>query len=247
MPAKAEIAQLSDNLNKSDMPATLAALSRLESQGIKPTAIAAGLSDLIRQSAAETSIEPWQVALLRQLLDVSASHRPQEALEISLLSSVAERVETKSSQTGAVNSSAQIIRDVPPVSKLAIKSDKIAEPAARKVNRANPSFDLSQWDEVIERCKKQAASVYTALRLANPDYSDGVLTLSFQFPLHQKKLELAKNKDLVAQIIEEICGQRISLKTVLDKRPAQKTLDNGPVSPVSSISNIFGSAEVLEA
>lgn len=247
MPAKSEIAKLADNLDRGDMSATLAGLSQLESQGIKPTAIAAGLSELIRRSAAEASIKPWQAALLRQLLDVSASHRPQEALEISLLSSVAERAKTPNDQPKAVNSSARSTPAGEPASKLAIKSDKIAKPVTKPTENLASSFNLSQWDEVIECCKKQAASVYTALRLASPDYSNGVLTLSFQFPLHQKKLELAKNKDLVAHIIEEICGQSIALKTAIVKRPPDDVLDSPPVSPVSSISNIFGSAEVLEA
>jgi len=110
------------------------------------------------------------------------------------------------------------------------------------------SFDLSQWDDIIERCKKQAASIYTALRLASPDYSDGTLTLGFQFPLHQKKLELAKNKELVTHIIEDACGQKVSIKTALNKANADRPEPaSSNMSPVSSISNIFGSAEVMEA
>ena len=246
MPAKTEIAKLAENLDKADMPATLATLSQLESQGIRPTAVAAALSELIRHYATETSVKDWQIDLLRQLLDVSASHRPQEALEISLLSSVAGRNDAKNSQSIEVQPISRKTQSGQPVSKLAISAERIDEPAVKKPGRSNSSFDLGQWDEIIDRCKKQAASVYTALRLASPDYSDGTLTLSLQFPLHQKKLELAKNKSLVSRIIEDISGQRVDLKIILDKKTMPRALDS-PASPVSSISNIFGSAEVLEA
>ena len=249
MPARSQITELANSLERADMPATVAALSQLEGQGIKPGAIAAGLSELVRQSASEMPIKTWQLKLLRELLDVSASHRPQEALEISLLSAAADRIPAK--QAGAAASrSSESTQKSHTISKLAIEPDTTTDQADKEAGSgwAKASFDLSQWDDIIERCKKQAASIYTALRLASPDYSDGTLTLGFQFPLHQKKLELAKNKDLITRIIEDACGQKIVIKTALNKADADK---QEPVSsnmtPVSSISNIFGSAEVMEA
>jgi len=248
MPAENEIIKLADKLDQADMPGSLQILNKLEGQGIKPASIAAGLSDKLRQQALRASIEPWQAALLRQLLEVPASHRPQEALEISLLSAIVDRLAPIQKLSSA--QPAEKLQTRQPGSGSSTESDKITKSVAAKPDSASNQqpFDLSIWEDIVECCKQQAASVYTALRLATPDYSKGVLTLSFQFPLHQKKLELAKNKDLVAQIIQEVCGQRISIKTSLKKpKDFDQVVASAKPSPISSISNIFGSAEVMEA
>lgn len=245
-PTASEIAKLSQHLSNADMAETLAKLNDLEAQGIKPLAIASGLSENIRQLAKAGTAQAWQIKLLKDLLDISASPRPQEALEVRLLSSVADRSQPAAKPSPPAH---QNPRTEEPVSHLSIEADKISEPASKPPSQPTAAeFDLKLWAEVVERCKKQAASIYTALRLADPAYEDGRLTLSFQFPLHQKKLELAKNKDLVSHIIKEICGQKITIETVISKKRLP-TVKDSPANPpvVSNISNIFGAAEVIEA
>jgi len=248
LPAAAEIKQLADKLDQADMPGTLEVLNNLQGQGIRPGAISAGLSELIRAQAGSGSAQPWQIALLKELLDVAGSHRPQESLEVSLLSSITDRSDVKSVQPDiAPQAPKKNIVKEQPVSKPEITTEKVSESEAKAPPALHTSFDLSLWNEVINRSKKEAASIYTALRLAHPDYNDGVLTLNFQFPLHQKKLDLAKNKDLVAHIIQEVCGQHVKIKTELNKPASPSPLvDPAEVPSVSSISNIFGGAEVLE-
>jgi len=247
LPAAIEVEELLNLLSKADMPAALAKLNDLESRGIKPTAIASGLSESIRRLAKQGEAQAWQINLLKDLLDVPSSPRPQENLEVRILSVLAERSKTvadRPAQRSQNNFSTE-----EPVSGLAIVVDKLSEPAPKPIDtkKLSGSFDLSQWDEVIDHSKKQAASIYTALRLATPTYEDDVLTLNFQFPLHQKKLELAKNRELVARIIKDICGQTIVIKTKLNKEPVESKEEVAVPAVVSSISNIFGAAEVIEA
>lgn len=235
LPAAVEVEELLGLMSKADLPAALAKLNDLESRGIKPTAIASGLSERIRHLAKQGDAQAWQIALLKDLLDLPASPRSQEKLEVSILSIMPGR--------------SNIINNGEPVSNLTIPADEISQPAPAPADAAKPSgrFDLGQWDKVIDHSKKQAASIYTALRLAAPTYADGVLTLNFQFPLHQKKLELAKNKELVAKIIKEICGQTVIINTKLNKESSGSEKETTAPAVVSSISNIFGAAEVIEA
>lgn len=242
-PKASEISKLLDLLAAADMPGALAKLGSLEFQGVKPAAIASGLSENIRQLAKAGTAESWQIDILKAMLEVGTSPRPQEKLEVEILGSLARRAPAKTSATPA-----QVQAPEKPASKLSISIDEVREPAkAGSPNRQADDFDLSLWEEVIEVCKKQAASVYTALRLASPAYDKGILTLNFQFPLHQKKLELAKNKGLVVKIIEDICGQKLIIKTAIVKKPAQTAKPKDTAPAVSSISNIFGAAEVIEA
>lgn len=248
LPAQSEIDELFGQLSNADMPGTLAKLNDLEYRGVKPAAIATGLSEKVRQLAKVGEVDSWQIDLLKDMLDIPSSSRPQEALEVRILTSLSGRGRPMNYQDSMKSRNNSQAHET--TSRLSITSDNISEPVTKTSieSRVPGDFDISRWDEVVEHCKKQAASIYTALRLASPAFDDGTLTLSFQFPLHQKKLEIAKNKELVAQIIKDICGQTIVINTKIDKKPAvqvDKELMAPPV--VSNISNIFGAAEILEA
>jgi DNA polymerase-3 subunit gamma/tau len=128
------------------------------------------------------------------------------------------------------------------------------EPKATPPSATTSEFDLAQWPQVLDKVKTKAASLYTALRLAEPRLEDDKLVLAFQFPLHQKKLAQAKNLDLVGKIIEEISGAKLTVSCIVDKsvepepaRPASNPAepDNNP--SLETISNIFGAAEMLES
>jgi hypothetical protein len=71
--------------------------------------------------------------------------------------------------------------------------------------------------------------------------------LGFRFPLHQKKLDAAKNKDMVAQIIHDLCGQTIEVKTEIIKKNEPVEVSSPLPEEISTISSIFGNAEVVEA
>jgi DNA polymerase III subunit gamma/tau len=241
LPEAGEAQALLDSLSKANSASTLEKLSTIQQKGVNAPAIAAELSKLLRGQAVNSQIERWQIQLLRDLLEVSASHRPMEALEIALLnaSSHPDRPQTDT-------------KPLRPAALLEIEAtDSIEQPVRPKEKTPSPKtqpFDLSLWDSVVDKSKHQAASIYTALRLAKPSYSQDVLLLSFQFPLHQKKLNLAKNKELVSQIILEICGSKVKIETTVDKfsQPVEIDQDKTPAT-VGAISNIFGGAEVLEA
>jgi hypothetical protein len=117
-------------------------------------------------------------------------------------------------------------------------------------------FDLSMWPEILSEIKNRAASIYTALRLAEPGISDGTLILSFQFPLHKKKLEQSKHIVLIGEVIQEFTGSNMEVKCVLSEKPIKKIISDKvrsvatvaqQPSELSTISNIFGGAEVLES
>jgi DNA polymerase-3 subunit gamma/tau len=241
LPAAAEINQLLAELDNHNPPAILARLSEIEQKGVTPQAVAASLSTQLRQIATEKELTASQLKLLARLLEVSASHRPKEALEIALL----------------IIASPQSGPRIPPSNVETAQPEPVVEsdqppPVAAKQSSKKPAatadFNLDMWDELIDRAKRQAASIYTALRLAKPNLENSVLTLSFQFPLHQKKLELVKNKELLSQIISEICGDSVSIKTELVQNSAvQEILEAEKPAHLGAISNIFGGAEVLEA
>jgi DNA polymerase III subunit gamma/tau len=243
MPAKTEITKLMDKIAAGSQAGVIEQLNEVESRGVSPTAIAEALSELIRQTAGNNQAKAWQIGLLNSLLDVSASHRPQDSLEVALLSAATNLEPAE--ETSAITPKAQPAKIEPEQVTENVQPVKPTQKTTAEKKIAE-SFDLSQWNTVLDRCKQEAASIYTALRLAEPTYTGGRLTLNFQFPLHQKKLEQAKNKSLVQKIIEEVCSERLSIESVLTKRTGPSTAIERPAE-LSSINNIFGNAEVIEA
>lgn len=89
--------------------------------------------------------------------------------------------------------------------------------------------------------------------MATPIFKDDELLLSFQFPFHKKRLEEPKNKQLLSDVIAQLTGTNITITCVIDKAAQKKPVPNSQAEteppakdPLDTISNIFGSAEVLE-
>jgi len=229
-PIKA-VDELLDLVAKGNSGLVIKKLIEIEEQGVNPTAIAASLADKLRRQALSSNITKIQIGLLKSLTQVSASSRPQEALEIALLESVsldeevADGHEDKQTET----------------------EPQPKSPSPTISNDEKTSFSLSRWSEVLDKAKLEAASIYTALRLAEPQLSGDVLTLSFQFPLHQKKLDQTKNKDLVAKVIYEVTGATIIIETQVRPKVKMSQISVEPeIEPAGAIHSIFGGAEVME-
>lgn len=272
LPAASTIDNLVDSLGSSQNTQIMAGLEELRAQGVAPAAVARQLAAKLRASLLGGNNQPWLTQLLKKLLEVPGSSRPQDYLEIALLEA-AQHNQPEST-------SAQELDRKPPTKKPPGEATAVG-PAAGKPGgesvaggsaagkppvalsaghspsiKASPrDFNLADWPAVIERVKVEAASIYTALRLAEPRLENHKLTLAFRFPLHQKKITQSKNLDLIGRIIEETCGAKVELACEVDKtlsQAAAEPVDKPPTGgrekadPLQSISNIFGAAEVLE-
>lgn len=238
LPPVQTIKEILKQVTAGQATAIIDSLDSLKETGVSAPTAASAIAKEIRQIVIQGKSHPALVNLLKQLIEVGASSRPYDLLEIYLLeasgqfespNTVKVQEKTKKAQAAVIN------------------SPKVDAPLLPK----SANFDISAWPGVVEAAKQKAASLYTALRLAEPDFSDGVLTLKFQFPLHQKKLALAKNQALVSELIEGLTGQRVNIECVVDKsafkspRPVSVKKDSAP-DHMRSINNIFGPAEVME-
>lgn len=252
LPPGEAIVGLADAISAGDSSRALTILMDLRDQGTSAPKIASELSSDLREKLIKGDAGSWIPALLRQLLLVPASQNPYDQLEISILEASSAQIRP----AGAKAPVSDQTRDKQVPSDHA-ESEDLTE--NRFSGNGESHFDLSLWPEVTAQVKQKAASVYTALRLAQPSLSRRTLTLSFQFPLHQKKVSQAKNLDIVGRVIEEVVGTKLTIKCIVDKniRPMAVTgklpeYTAGPESiddkmPIKAISNIFGAAEVLES
>lgn len=251
----------------------VALLNSFKEQGYQAGQIAKQLAGRLRASLLDgtTPITPQEITkLLSELLAVPAAHDQQAALEIALLDVVLKNDKV-------VTKAAPVVREpnpVTPVISKAKKEPKITapvpetapEPAVNKpaLTEIEPAFkatpgqplDGGLWDQALQTIKKSHNTLYSVARMAVPQIEGDELTLAFGFAFHQKRLNEVKNKQIIADIMMEIMGRPISINCVVDQAastPAKAASVTPPVAAttttnaISTISNIFGGAEVLES
>ena len=248
LPASSDVNSLFGSIQAADIKAVSKKLSDIHGQGAGAVELAAALSKEIRTFVISGEAGPLDTELLKDLVNVKASPQPAEYLEIVLLGATANRSAAKPTAKLPDTPTSQPV-EKPQVTKAA----RISTPALNKSSPKSPpsdapdSFSLDIWPQVIAKSKEQAASIYTALKLASPMYGNGTLTLAFEFPLHQKKLAQTKNKIMIIDIIKQLCGEKVLVECVIDKG-SELDDDEVPQSQNSlhSIANIFGGAEMIE-
>lgn len=228
------------------------------------------LMDASNILAAEQSIQ-----LLDKLLGVPAAHDQMARLELILIESVmhsspvavptkmpSQPIEAKT----PIEAPKVKARPTGPASEPQVKISKTEEPkveAAKEPSqdiKSSPAadatpFDQNAWNEVLTNLKKTHNTLYSVARMAEPTISDHELTLTFGFAFHQKRLNETKNRQVISDVIEKVTGQSIQINCVVgivSGKPKELSVEP-PVAAsttsdsLSTISNIFGSAEVLES
>lgn len=126
------------------------------------------------------------------------------------------------------------------------------------------AFDESVWPEMLAILKKQYNTLYSIVRIATPVFTSEGLELGFSFAFHKKQVAEAKNRKIISDILKDLTGETIVIECTVVKKgspapnpaAAELVADQAitPATPVasskpdiSSISNIFGGAELLES
>lgn len=243
LPAAEIIDHLLAAAEAGDPRTALELMDNLKDQAVSPAAVSKALSVRVRLRLLESADNTqWLTTLLKDLLEVTSSINSQESLELAIL------------EAAAVNRDRP---DQPQPPKTNNRQDSNTEIDPSATDRSSPtqklaSLSTSQWSDILNRIKSQAPSLYTALRLAEPNIVKGTLYLSFAFSLHQKKAQEARHIKLIGQAIEDITGAKLVIKCSVDKqvndsRSLVPTVGENYPNDLKAISNIFGSAEVLES
>lgn len=111
---------------------------------------------------------------------------------------------------------------------------------------ATGDFDIAAWPVVLAAIKKKYNTLYGILRMAVPTVEDGVLTLACKFAFHQKQINESKNRKIISDIIIEQTGHPVEIVCVVAEKNAEAS-QNTTKDTVTNVSDIFGSAEVLES
>lgn len=270
-----EIQQLLDYARSGNTEKLIATTRHLNERGISPSASANQLLSILSSQTPS----PQTIALMKELLQVSSSQQKSLALEITLIQfalkntlSATEKPEARAAavalptKTEAKPTTVKENRE-PPSTKKEAPEEKPVEAAKTELKEPVKSGakqgELEEfWPDILKEIKERNGSLYTVMRLAQPNLSGETLTLTFQFPFHKKRLEDVKHISLISEIVSNHIDLQPVIEAIVDpslkQEPteefAQRTELGAAPSPdpahaslITSVQDIMGGGEVIDA
>jgi DNA polymerase-3 subunit gamma/tau len=264
------VAELHNAVQSGDSSQLVSSLGSLYGEGYEPAAIAAQLSGLLRKQVldgggAQDAVQI--LGVLQQLLDVPAARSPRQLLELILLRAglgvagapVTTTVPAATPAVPTVNPQPKTPVAVPtpqpaaaaaPVPKATSPAQPMAKDPAPKTEVVAPTVTaitttadvLDLWQAALNEIKNQYNVLYGIARMAKPQLDGDTLTLGFKHGFSQKRINEAKNRKIFADVVERLRGTPTEIICVVIE---PDTATNAP--DVSTVSNIFGGAELLES
>ncbi len=245
------------NVESHNLQQIAKSLTELRTQGIQSTQIAKQLSAKIRQrliSDSSVIVTLSEVELLSDLLNISATTEPDIALEVALFKTALDKNIDPILQT---MSKTQSKADISTKPKKGLSSEKKAEKEsivhdlAVSKHKELSELDETSWQEVLSAIKSKYNTLYGIARMATPRFEKDKLTLVLNFAFHLKRLEDPKNKGYIQELIAQTTGQNVSIEFLLDKHVIKQNSQQleeeaSKELNLETISNIFGSAEIVE-
>jgi DNA polymerase-3 subunit gamma/tau len=243
-----------------DTAALLQQLSDLYNRGASENELAKQLGEAVRHKLITNQpglAQADALALLRGLLTVPAATQPKAQLELVLLEVLlpqqpitTPRAEPLPALTEAALPELEPL-EVPPEIAATIEPEPLP-PLAPVLSEQIAGTD-ELWQAILQALKATNNTLYGVARMARVDRSDRSLVLTFEFAFHYKKLNDAKNKKIIEDILQSKSAEALVLeithepKTTPVSEPRAVTITKVPDQAYESISNIFGSPEVLES
>ncbi len=222
-------------------------LSELKMQGYNSSSLASQLSETLRNQLLDDNLYLGDInvaKLLKSLINVPASSNPDRYLEVVLLDEVlSSNTLNESVKTEKLNDAEKPSKKDP--SKPIMENiPKNIDP----VSKSADSFDAKVWPQILADIKVHHNTLYSIMRMSQPSYDGKTLTLSFAFDFHNKRLNDAKYRQIISDVIKRHTSDNVTLVTIVDRQQSQsKPAKIETKSNIESISNIFGTVEVLDS
>ncbi|MDZ7785702.1 MAG: DNA polymerase III subunit gamma/tau [Candidatus Saccharibacteria bacterium] len=282
-PPKELVSELVDLLREGDPRQLVNKLEALSVQGYLAEEIAHQMSGQLRESvlAGDTQQHEEMISLIAELIEVPASRDPETLLEVTLLkhcvpskSSAPARVAKSSvsadpkppqtppkpsepSKSRSTKAEAQKNKQEKSEKSRTPKKTKQEPKEQKKPEQPAPPTDAQlndeAWEQTLAKLKTSHSTLYSIARMATFRTNGTSVTLAFKFPFHKKRMETAKNKALLQELLHGYSGISAEITCeVLEKQPERENYTPAPAQPVDNgsleaVSNIFGGGEVLES
>jgi DNA polymerase-3 subunit gamma/tau len=264
--SKKAVEGLIDALLKNDFADANKKLTELENQGTNTASLIPQLTRHL-QILAPKHTELYR--LLDELIEVPRSYNPKLKLRTTLTKfalpeqkvlAPTPSVQTVSHKPAPVAAPKPILHVEKPQPKAAPRKPATAEPEKAAGSKLKGIND-DQWAQILARTKEESAPLYGMLRQGEPDFDadSQTLTLKFRYALHQKRIDEAKSKKTIADIMLELLGGAPIIKAAVDSKAvapevvaeAAPPVAKPPKPPVDeaakSVMDMMGGGEIVNA
>lgn len=242
--ATAQLVNLIDSQNASFKELTDLVNSLID-QGYSPSIIARNLMADLRDKLVNNQLQipaSQAIHLLKELLRVDTSTDQASFLLLCLIDALSAQQRPLDHPPSA---------SIQPTKKPKTDNQKpINQKVAKKTIKIQKLTEAN-WADVLNELKQKYNTLYGIVRMAQPNFKDDQLDLVFDFSFHQKQVSEAKNKQIIANIIENLTGRQYKIECLLNddaKSTANnsKPANNQSTKDLDAINKIFGGGELVE-
>lgn len=233
----ATLEELLDVYQSEDTARILSILQELEQSGISPTVVSHQLLSIAR---ARLSTNPGLVELIQQLIEVDRhphpdlklltifmKHHTQPAAPKKTVAQAATATPTVISTSAEPTPSAkkspknQNVKSAEPAKKAPESQDvKPAKKSSTKPRKSSTPLELD-WHRVIEQAKEKSVGLSSLLQKSQWTFDGDKLTIFAGSAFYKKKLDDAKNRPLLAEIITAEAGMELEIDIIGEKKPPE--------------------------
>ncbi len=236
----ATLEKLLDLYQSEDSADILRILQELEQSGISPTVVSHQLLSIAR---ARLSTNPGLVELIQQLIEVDRHPHPDLKLLTIFMQHHAQPVRPKKTVAQAVTATPTVIstpakpassaekspksqstKSTEPVKKTSESKDtkpaQSTKKSPTKPRKSDAPLEID-WQKVIEQAKEKSVGLSSLLQKSQWAFDGDKLTIFAGSAFYKKKLDDAKNRPLLAEIITAETGMELEVDIIGEKKPPE--------------------------
>lgn len=225
------LGNLLDSYPSDDSEKVLNIFQELENSGANSVIVSHQLLSIARNRLRKN---PNLIGLVQQLIEVDRHPHPDLKLLTIFMNSNSQPTEkpvaTKKDTTQAAPQKPakkptpiKPAEPAKPTEKPIKKEEKPAEPTkkpAAKPKKTDAPLELN-WEKVIERAKEKSLGLASLLQKSQWSFDGEKLTIYAGSAFYKKKLDDAKNKPLISEIISEETAMDLEIDIIGEKKPPE--------------------------
>ena len=225
------LGNLLDSYQSDDNEKVLNIFQELENSGANSVIVSHQLLSIARNRLRKN---PNLIGLVQQLIEVDRHPHPDLKLLTIFMNSNSQPAEKPvATKKDATQTAPQKPAEKPtpikpaestkPTEKSIEKEEKPVEPAKKttaKPKKTDAPLELN-WEKVIERAKEKSLGLASLLQKSQWSFDGEKLTIYAGSAFYKKKLDDAKNKPLISEIISEETAMDLEIDIIGEKKPPE--------------------------
>ena len=208
------LGNLLDSYPSDDNEKVLNIFQELENSGANSVVVSHQLLSIARNRLRKN---PNLVGLVQQLIEVDRHPHPDLKLLTIFMNSNSQPTEKP---VAPKKDTTQATTQKPAEKPTPIKPAEPAKKPAAKPKKTDAPLELN-WEKVIERAKEKSLGLVSLLQKSQWSFDGEKLTIYAGSAFYKKKLDDAKNKPLISEIISEETAMDLEIDIIGEKKPPE--------------------------